>query len=350
MEQRGVLTATSDLSSVIAQFPPSFDLAFGYGSGVFSQSASSSSSATPSKLPPPASELPMLDLPMLDLIFAVPDLADYHSRLLSRHPEHYPLLPRLLPPSLLASLTSGAGAGMWFNPLCSLPPSPRLLKYGLISTPQLVDDLTNWTHLYAAGRLQKPVAIPSPPPSPELQSALSSNLSSALAAGLLTLPPPQFSSKLPSATRTLALRDLFLSVAQLSYGGDPRMGAGAEDPDKVRKLVGSEGAMERWVGVYGGRLREMEGGGLIEWNEGGGTVSWEEGSGAARREMLARVPGRVARATGGDASGKAVAKALAGIVGGSARTQALKGVFTAGLARSAVYAAAKLRKGALRKK
>lgn len=39
------------------------------------------------------------------------------------------------------------------------PSSLQIIKYGVISTEALIDDLMHWKTLYVAGRLHKPVSI-----------------------------------------------------------------------------------------------------------------------------------------------------------------------------------------------
>jgi translocator assembly and maintenance protein 41 len=114
-----------------------------------------------------------------------------------------------------------ASAGVYYNTLVTLP-TQQVVKYGVISTKRLLADLHDWTSLYVSGRMHKPVAI--------LQSdtaviaAATRNLHSAVACSMLLLP------------RTFSERQLYMTIAGLSYTGDVRMGL-AENPKKVENIV-----------------------------------------------------------------------------------------------------------------
>jgi mitochondrial translocator assembly and maintenance protein 41 len=95
---------------------------------------------------------------------------------------------------------------------------PKLVKYGVIETEDLLDDLYNWTSFYCAGRFQKPVLVLKS--DAQVQAAVDRNLLSALAMGIL-LSPERYSDQ-----------DLFVKIAGLSYLGDVRMRF-AENPKKV---------------------------------------------------------------------------------------------------------------------
>jgi translocator assembly and maintenance protein 41 len=94
-------------------------------------------------------------------IFVVEDSCDWHRRNLEKNPSHYtPLFPlKHLPVKYMASITDNFGAGVWFNVdvAVSVKGRQRKIKYGIISTKTLLEDLRQWSSLYIAGRLHKPV-------------------------------------------------------------------------------------------------------------------------------------------------------------------------------------------------
>ena len=83
----------------------------------------------------------------------------------------------------------------------------QLIKYGVISTEALNDDLFNWTHCYIAGRLHKPVRDLKPPNSSKTVKLIKRNRQSALHAALIQLP--RYATKF----------DLYHAITELSYIG-----------------------------------------------------------------------------------------------------------------------------------
>lgn len=94
-----------------------------------------------------------------------------------------------------------------------------MIKYGVISTEDLKQDLLDWKWLYIAGRLQKPV-LDVLSPSTSIQANLLENRKSALHAAFLLLPD------------IFSTQELYEKIVSLSYNGDIRMKI-AEDPHKV---------------------------------------------------------------------------------------------------------------------
>jgi translocator assembly and maintenance protein 41 len=164
------------------------------------------------------------DLPMVDMVFAVDDPVAWHIENMERNPTHYtPLFP--LPARLIAYFQESFGASIWFNALVRMNIQrypDRLMKYGVISTRAMVQDLLHWNHLYVAGRLHKPVRVFQT--NPIIDQAIATNREHALRASLLLLP-----NWFPEI-------DLYYTIASLSYVGDPRMIIG-ENPKKVLNLV-----------------------------------------------------------------------------------------------------------------
>lgn len=225
-----------DSDEILKQFPPVV-FAFAYGSGVIEQNeycsfqeghlpvpphdnahqkedkgnGSSSSSGGPST----ASAMPMVDL-----IFAVEDSASWHLANIAMNPSHYtPFLP--ISATHTAKFQEGIPAYLWFNtyiPMNLTRHPGRHMKYGVISRDHLQQDLSAWTDLYAAGRLHKPVRILQG--DPQIERCIETNREQAVRSSLLLLPE-RFSDL-----------QLYLTIASLSYGGDPRMLFG-ENPRKV---------------------------------------------------------------------------------------------------------------------
>ncbi|XP_034962113.1 phosphatidate cytidylyltransferase, mitochondrial isoform X2 [Zootoca vivipara] len=190
---------------ILAHFPQELSLAFAYGSGVFQQAGASTVETGNN---------------MLDFVFAVDDSVTWHMMNLLKNRNHYSFLKYFGPKPI--SNVQNCGAGIYYNTL--VPCNGRVIKYGVISTDVLIEDLLRWKTLYVAGRLQKPVKILTQNENLKLQAALASNLKSAVIAAFLMLP------------ESFSEEDLYMQIAGLSYCGDFRMVIG-EDKSKVMNIV-----------------------------------------------------------------------------------------------------------------
>ncbi|KOS15438.1 hypothetical protein Malapachy_2150 [Malassezia pachydermatis] len=179
---------------------PQVEYAFAYGSGVFSQTAKSKS--TDGKPP------------MIDLVIAVKDPAHWHAMNMKKNPDHYPWWTRWLGALTMRSVQNwGAVKG-------------DIVKYGIIDTNKLCDDLLYWNTLYASGRMHKPTARLFDATKDRVPRAEQANLASALRTALLLLPE-EFTEK-----------ELYYAVSSLSYMGDFRMSVpGGENQNKIRNIV-----------------------------------------------------------------------------------------------------------------
>jgi translocator assembly and maintenance protein 41 len=215
------------LRQILWQFRAPIRYAFAYGSGVFPQSkavkATPSSATSIHSKPPEAVVKAQGGTPkMIDFIFGVSYTQHWHSLNLHQHRDHY---------SALGSLGSGAvsamqdkwGAGVYFNPFVTV--NGTLIKYGVVNLDTLCTDLSEWRTLYLAGRLQKPVKILRDDARVRLANQV--NLLSALRTALLLLPP------------SFTEQELYSTIANISYMGDPRMSLPTEDPSKVANIVGN---------------------------------------------------------------------------------------------------------------
>jgi translocator assembly and maintenance protein 41 len=211
------------------QFRAPIRYAFAYGSGVFPQSSAKAASPTPSSAtsvhskPPPAVVRAQGGTPkMIDFIFGVSHTEHWHSLNLQQHRDHYSSVGSL-GSGVVSAIQDKWGAGVYFNPYVTI--NGILIKYGVVNLDTLCTDLSTWSTLYLAGRLQKPVKILRDDPRVRLANQI--NLISALRTALLLLPP------------SFTEQELYGTIAGISYLGDPRMSLPTENPSKVANIVGN---------------------------------------------------------------------------------------------------------------
>lgn len=238
-----------------------------------------------------------------------------------------------------------------------------MLKYGVVTLRDLQRDLVEWETLYIAGRLHKPVKILRDTPEFRLNNQV--NLISALRLALLLLPE-QFTE-----------RELYCTVAGISYRGDFRMTVG-ENPRKVENIVDAQ--LEQFRRLYEPLIQQLPNLAPLGPHalEGDGSAKLQQDMAPKRRgNMVHRLPKkfrarlysgfeRVIRLsneqreelslTGAGASSADITmalhdqlvpqlhRAIAATVGWSSTMQSLKGLITAGPFKSMTYAGAKLGK------
>jgi translocator assembly and maintenance protein 41 len=278
---------------------------------------------------------------MTDLIFAVDDCVEWHAKNLALHRSHYSALKHL-GPGVISRVQRMSGQ-MYFNPYVSIDGCNY--KYGVISTGDLLSDLSDWSRMYVSGRLQKPVKIlhQEEHRGEEIRMAMQKNLRSAVAMALLRLPP-HFEE-----------HQLYYEIASLSYDGDTRMSLSVEDPRKVQKIV--SGSFNAFSEYYQHTLLEAPFGSIVNRKQ----TLWDQDISidscnallaalpVPLQQHLQRIEEDESMSVGIKAS-RAVResvtrKQLQNIVRWSSFGQTVKGLFTAGLGRSAIYALRKIRLG-----
>eukprot|EP00794_Sanderia_malayensis_P006768 gene6768-7530_t len=310
--------------SVFQRFPDGIELAFAYGSGVFQQSNNN-----------PAKDN------MVDLFFVVKDPAMWHRVNTERHPDHYSFLS-YFGPGTIANIQCNYGSHVYFNTLVKF--EDRLIKYGVISVDDFLRDLIEWNTLYVSGRLHKPVLQLRNFNENPFKTSLQQNLTSAVNASRLLLPE-KFTSE-----------DLFLTIASLSYSGDFRMTFG-EDKNKIRNIVMPN--LESFKELYKGTIRRTR---VTKLNH---TSYAQDISTNERQTLLKMLPTALKHKLASFSGHKTdtdfsiisqelaedrnkcsalLHKSVSSIVLKYSITQSLKGIATAGLGKSFIYSAAKLRK------
>ncbi|XP_023417689.1 phosphatidate cytidylyltransferase, mitochondrial isoform X3 [Cavia porcellus] len=245
---------------------------------------------------------------------------------------------------MITSVQNNYGAGVYYNTLILC--DGRLIKYGVISTRALMEDLLGWNNLYIAGRLQKPVKIVAMNEDVTLRSALDKNLKSAVTAAFLMLP------------ESFSEEELFVKIAGLSYAGDFRMVIG-EEKAKVLNIVKPNVAHFREL--YGSILQEdpqvvykIQQGHLEIDKSPEGQFTQLMTLPKTLQQQINRImdpPGKnrdveetLLQVAHDPDCGDVVRLGLSAIVRPSCIRQSAKGIFTAGLKKSMIYSSLKLRK------
>jgi mitochondrial translocator assembly and maintenance protein 41 len=314
----GQLTNDSDLIDLLQEHFPPLRHAFGYGSGVFEQKSMHDKD-----------DISDSESKMIDVILVTDDAFGFHKELLKRHRHHYSPTCRLAGPSFCSHLQNNFGAKLFFHPYVKV--EDKIIKYGVIETKYILDDLRNWSHLYTAGRMHKPT-LPIISDQEVTFAQLSSNLPFALATALLLLE-----ESMQTKESRANLSSVFESIAQISYSGDPRMEVGGEDPRKVQKLVhGNSGQIDRFRSLYQPVFDDFMRKGLlslhVQKNDNTTIVEWDNHG--LRQVLPLRFAGRTH-----------ILPSIRKIVRDAARAQSLKGIVTAGIFKSVKYATAKFSKG-----
>lgn len=280
---------------------------------------------------------------MLDFVFAVDDPVTWHTMNLMQNRKHYSVL-KFLGPRKISRIQEEHGAGVYYNTL--VPVDGRIMKYGVISTDSLIDDLLHWKTMYIAGRLHKPVKILVQGENGKMRAALVGNLKSAVTASFLMLP------------ESFSEEDLLLQIAGLSYAGDFRMVIG-EDRSKVANIVKEN--VQHFRILYNNILQECP---QVVYKPQQGKLEVDKSPEgqfvqlmALPRTLQQRItrlvdpPGKnrdveeiLLQVAQDPDCGSVVQQGISSIVKSSSITQTAKGIATAGLLKSLSYSTKKLQK------
>lgn len=292
---------------------PSSELIVGYGSGIKRQQGYRED-----------------ERPLLDFIIAVDDPEGWHRENMEKNPDDYSRYVRWFGPRIAAKIQE-MGAGIFYNPYASLTDSKgeKEIKYGVISTKRLIQDLFEWDKLYTAGRLHKGVEVVDA--SPRVRAAIRENRKFALEVALVLLGD-EFTEE-----------ELYQTITGISYTGDVRMGIG-ENPDKVKNIVATN--MAEFREMY---MEMVEQHAYVEGNLQQG---FRQEFDPERIEYLSTegLPSGIRNDFEGDILDADTLRgyvrlSIRRIVKQSSTVQTLKGFLTAGLRKSGRYIASKVSKG-----
>lgn len=265
---------------------------------------------------------------MVDHIFSVPSIRKFHEKNIRENCTDYSNITRLLGINFIERLQK-MGAGIFYHPFVKF--GDDIIKYGVIQEDELIKDLTEWTSMYCAGRLQKPVQTICA--TSKIQTAIRTNLEHALNTALFLLPE-EFSDE-----------ELFLMISNLSYMGDSRMKHG-EDPKKTRKIV--ENQIDTFRTLYADILKKHEG--IKISTDLSGTMQ-QDISPNAQELLFNNLPiniiNKIDRPKSFEArekNARLIIERISSIVWASSMQQSLIGIFSSGLRRTLRYVRAKREK------
>ncbi|CAN3370903.1 phosphatidate cytidylyltransferase, mitochondrial [Diutina catenulata] len=208
------------LEGIVESFEAPILTSIGYGSGVLPQAGYN----------PEAQQ-------QIDLIHVVDDSGAFHKRNTQQSPQHYSTTR-----VALLNLIQGS-EGIYFNPYCNINHS--VVKYGVVSRHGALRDLTEWSQMYFAGRLQKPVNYVRD--NDAMVKFLNQfNLKNAMTLSVIILGGAR-SSHRPQVQESFTERQLYEQITRLSYLGDFRMYVGGENPNKVKNIVEKQYALFKQV-------------------------------------------------------------------------------------------------------
>lgn len=323
------ITHLDQYGAILEQFPEGIQMAFAYGSGVFKQEGQSDAQVNKN---------------MIDLIFVVDDSYRWHQKNIRQNRSHYSFL-KYFGAKQIANFQEKYGAAVYFN--TKVQCAGREIKYGVISTKQLITDLLDWNTLYLSGRMHKPIRILIEPTKTELCSAMQINLENAIHAALLLLP------------ETFSEEELYQQIAALSYDGDFRMKFG-EDKNKITNIVKPN--ITYFRKLYENILLKEE---HVKWSKSQGVLEQYPNHVSQFHHLnllpktvqsnllscMHRRPGKypdleeIIRQLAFDSNcADYVRQSISEIVKGSSVSQSLKGLFTAGIVKTVLYSSRKVQK------
>ena len=349
--QSPLLTNNNELSAIVNSFPTDgVDYAFGYGSGVLKQQQPFSDESHSTKSG------------MVDIILAVDDTYSWHKHNLQSNKNHYSGFARIGGSSFVYWMQN-LGARLYFHPFVTVEldlslsndikhqrtTTQREIKYGVISTDDMIEDLTQWKYLYLAGRMHKPTVEIENRKHEIIAEAQHQNLLAAVSASIL------LHGGVDDDNGSLPTTQLYNTIAGISYTGDIRMQTGAEDPNKVKKLVETPGMLGLWDNMYSTIFEDLQRLGILSKNN--TKLDLDFNDVGMRRELMKKMPQRlhsdkiVGISNNRDSilqGNELLKNELRRIVAPAAKSQSIKGLFSAGVSKSFNYAMAKFAKGRLK--